>query len=1245
MRRFLPFLLAFFAFPLAASITGTVTGPDGKPVAKARVQAFQAETPMTTYQRLTAGAARTSLAMATTGDDGAFKLDVSSGVVDMTVDADGFVPVAMLVPTDEQGVSIPLKKAKMIEGTVTAAGKPVAGALLVVSNGYLIREAGKSDANGKFRVPDLSDELGPMFAMHRDFAPSAKLELEPGVAIRGKVVDEHDQPVAKAKVVSELVLVTTDAEGRFVIAHGRLGAALQAMSEQGIGGAISRSGENVIHLKPALKISGIVRDDSKKPLAGMPVVALNRGGEMDGAITDAKGAFVLLVTPGKHWLSTYNGAFFLAASIETKAGTTQDLTVSRLVRIDGVVRDDDGKPVAGARVSFAQGQEPEQTMMASRDGYRAGVPTDAAGRFRLRVAVGSTGNLVATKAAMPSAITDMLTVAAGGLHDVVVKLVHGIEVKGVVTDGHGHALGGVSIAQVEEAALPFEREGDDWATTAADGTFSVRLNEGSAALIFAKKGFVDATEAIDVAPAMRPLAIAMSAAATVRGTLLNKDGKPVAEYPISADDDQVFTTTKADGTFALDFSAPGDHSIQIPFRSKKYVVHAPSSGVRIDLDGGLSIRGRVTDAVTGAPVEEFTAAAERDDDTVGAGEPGDEPAQFVINGLEEGPVTVVVTAEHYLAARVEAEAGQAQPLAVALSRGLTLRGRIHDPAGQAIEGVAVSIARDSKSYSYQMETPASAADGTFELDGLAPDDAITLMYRKEGYVDRSDHLRVTKENGPVDVVLTRGLTIRGRVIDAEGKAASGVTVVASTAAHGSSYRDMKTGADGAFEMQGLVPGRYDFEVGHGSAISGSARDVDIELVHDVTIRIERKPSGTIAGRVRGVNAATFMRMLEVHTTDGVMDGEINPDGSFRVENVPTGIAQVSAALGGMNGMRSTRDVAVDVTANAVANVELTLEEQRTLRGRVTHNGQPVPKTEVSLSGSGYGSAHAPTGDDGVYEIHADAGRYSVTVEGLPYRGEVDLERTSVFDIEFNGIRARARVVDGDTGTPVEGALVQAVLKGTHSQQESKTNAAGIATIEWPRSEKATLIASKSGYANASADAIEGEVVMHLVRSTGAVVRIIDARDGRTLSGYVVARDAGGRVIASAHETDGDGTSTLAVPPGDYRLSASASEYGSETIRASVPSAELRIALPRGGKLLLRSNQDMHGTARLLLPDGDMYVRCWCNGIADIEIDGRTTTVEAVSPGSYTLEVTPAGGKVRRYPVTVIQGETVPVQID
>lgn len=1239
MRRLLPLLLAVFASPLAASITGTVIGPDGAPVANARVQAFQPEIPMTTLQRVNAGTARTALASATTNDTGAFKLDVRGGVVDVIVEADAFTPADMLMLADEQGVSIVLSKGKMIEGTVTADGKPVAGAAIVATDGHHFREVGKSDAGGKYRVPEHPREQ--VFAVHRDFASIDRFRMTAGIAIRGKVVDDHDQPVANVPVVNVWTIVTTGEDGSFVIPHGTVGAELRARGSHGFGTAIARDGENVVRLKRLLEIRGVLRDEAKNPVAGLPVFSVNDREDTAATISDAKGAFVLAVLPGKHWLMPESGPFLSGEIAETTAGSTRDLTVKRLASIDGMVRDDDGKPVAGARVSFTPVQEREFANLSMRSN-REGVPTDAAGRFRLRIAAGAKGRLSAKKAAMPTASSDVLTVAAGGLHDVVMKLARGIEVKGVVTDGRGHALGGVSIMQGEDAGLMIE-EGNDWATTATDGTFGVRLKEGGAALVFTKKGFVDTTEDIDVAPAMHPLAITMSAAATVRGTLLNKDGTPVADRAIGGSESRGHTITKADGTFELDFPAPGNYSISTGYRTKRQVVHAPSSGVRIVVEEALSIRGRVTDAVTGEAVERFTVVAERGGEGFGGSKSAGDPAEFIISELEPGPVTVVVSAPHYLPVSVGAEAGQAQPLAITLRRGLTLRGRVHDPAGEAIEGVSVAMARESMSTSYGVEMPTSAADGTFELDGLSPGEAITLMYRKDGYVERSDRLRVTKESEPVDVVLTRGLTVKGRVIDGEGKPAPGLIVIASTAAHGSSARNTKSDRDGVFELQGLVPGRYDFEAGIGSPASGSTADVDIEVVHDVTIRVERKPSGTIAGRVRGINATVFMRTLQIQAAEGSMNSEINADGSFRVENVPAGLVQVSATLGGTNGVRNTRSVSVEVIANAVVNVELALGEPRTLRGRVTRNGQPVPKVEVSLTGSGY--ANAWTGDDGMYEIHADPGRYSVTVEGLPYRGEVDLERTSVFDIEFNGIVARARVIDGETGTPVEGALVQVLLNGTPSEQESKTNAAGIASIELPRGEKATLVASKSGYANASADAVEGEVVMNLVRSTGAVVRIIDARDGRTLSGYVVARDAAGRVIASAHETEGDGTSMLAVPPGEYRFSASAEQYGSETIRASVPAAELRIALPRGGRLRLHSNQEMHGTARLLLPDGDMYVRCWCNGVADIAINGRTTIVDAVSPGSYTLEVTPVGGKVRRYPVTVIQGETVPVQID
>jgi hypothetical protein len=67
--------------------------------------------------------------------------------------------------------------------------------------------------------------------------------------------------------------------------------------------------------------------------------------------------------------------------------------------------------------------------------------------------------------------------------------------------------------------------------------------------------------------------------------------------------------------------------------------------------------------------------------------------------------------------------------------------------------------------------------------------------------------------------------------------------------------------------------------------------------------------------------------------------------------------------------------------------------------------------------------------------------------------------------------------------------------------------------------------------------------------------------------------------------------------------------------------------------------------RLIQPDGDEYVQCWCNGIADIQLGGRRTTVEHVTAGGYTLEVLDGEEVVARKPVTVTESQTATVTID
>jgi len=105
------------------------------------------------------------------------------------------------------------------------------------------------------------------------------------------------------------------------------------------------------------------------------------------------------------------------------------------------------------------------------------------------------------------------------------------------------------------------------------------------------------------------------------------------------------------------------------------------------------------------------------------------------------------------------------------------------------------------------------------------------------------------------------------------------------------------------------------------------------------------------------------------------------------------------------------------------------------------------------------------------EVHLDPDRYRVRLTGsdgapFSYKGEVDVRSTSTFDIAFEGMMARVRVVDDRSGEPVEGAIVNV------EERKLTTDHDGRAAIEIARGTKVTMLVSKEGYANAAVASID-----------------------------------------------------------------------------------------------------------------------------------------------------------------------------
>jgi hypothetical protein len=428
---------------------------------------------------------------------------------------------------------------------------------------------------------------------------------------------------------------------------------------------------------------------------------------------------------------------------------------------------------------------------------------------------------------------------------------------------------------------------------------------------------------------------------------------------------------------------------------------------------------------------------------------------------------------------------------------------------------------------------------------------------------------------------------------------------------------------------------------------GRVADINIATIDEVTIRMPAPTHAAIAGRVIGAGDARAISVI-AQSGDDLSEVTADSTGAFRIENAPTGAVTLSA-IASTPTPRYTKHVTIDVAPNSESHVELTFPEQFTITGRVTTNGAPLAGAALTFARSDE-SARAATRDDGSYAAAVSAGHYWIGIEAAAVPGgyyvERDVTGPATIDIAIDLTRVNVSVFDASGSGPIAGAVVstRSADERTHSEARGTTGANGQASIQVPRG-VTQLVIEKSGYATAVAEIKDVQVDVPLTRTEGAVVRLIDARDGRTLTGTAIARDDAGHVLASANEADSDGTIRLPLLPGTYRFSASASEYGSQTMRAQIPTSEVRIALPRAGKLLLRSHTNLSATARLIQPDGEEYVRCWCSGIAEIRISGATTLVDQIAPGGYTLEIAAAGAKARRIPVTVIEGETTPVSVD
>lgn len=1317
--------LCMAAVSALGAISGTVMTFDGAPIAGARVsiraiESFEART----ARLLSDSPEMVPIASAQTDAKGNYSFESpKDGVVELLISASGYEPVSRRIERDEDVGAIALSRAETRTGRITSGdGKPVAGAVVVVSYGPFQHQV-KTDEEGRFDAPDPKRAtritvVHPEFAIDEESfalpgganAGELTRTLSRGVETQGKVVGADGQTaVAGAAVFLDgWPLATSGEDGTFAIAHTpSVWQTLRARKESLVAQRPhSKDASHTLRLGKPATVSGRVTDaKTKVPIAGAVVMAntrrtgpVVRSEPPNTTITDAKGRYTLALTPGTYWIAMSHPAYSDARSdVAVTAGqqATKDLAPSQYARISGFVLDEAKRPVAAAAVvpENADDMSAGGAMRFMRFEDRTVSGPD--GRFSLRTETESEVWVRAVKRGLPAAKSDSLTLAPGERKGgVVVTIPSGIAVSGRVTDKEGNPLSGVGVTAAEadprgmmRFVSGFAQRDDDAVRSASDGTFTLRVREGTYDFSFRADGY--ATKVVrgqTVSPTASPTVEASLEPAVEITGRVTRGGMPVENARIMAfGGESVSAMSGADGSFALTGLTPGNVRLMVrkdeEFINETRALEAPARDVIIDVKPGGRITGRVTEKSSGKAITIFQAGIS----TSGGGggmvrmsppqlrDFNSDDGSFTLDNVPAGAMALIVNAPGYASARMNITVEEGKTVSgteVQLDAGVKLTGRVTGPDGTALPDAMVRL-MPSASGGFSMSgmdraTPTDA-NGEYTFEALAAGEE-TVMVMHPKYVSSRKQVTLKGRETRHDVQLAAGQKITGVVVTESGAPVAEAEVQVSGTGRGDNAR---TNASGAFEIEGLPAGRYRFHASKAGYATGILEDVDVSS--GAPVRITLRTGGTIHGRLTGISERELEKAtVEARSNRESASASVDAAGNFRIEGAPIGTVHVSASVFTGTNYRSSPSKTVEVAAGSSQQVDIGFRGDIAIRGRVTRNGAPLASASVTflprVSMTG-GMANANTDDQGMYTITGiEEGEYTVQVMDSqrynPYATSYTVRGSDTFDIDYKTASVRGHVADVASNESIANATVQfrPAQTGTGDStmymsymmtRGATTDANGLFILDSIAPGAYAVTVSKEGYGNQVMDLTVGSssidnLEMKLSKNDGVTLKIVDARDGSAIRGFATVFDMQGRVV---HERSmfggGSDTGELKLPlaPGSYSAFVAGSGYAGRNMTIQSPST-ITVPLTPGGTMVVRSKHSERRRVRILDANGLPYWRMSAaTPSRDLNASPGLTTFQNVAAGTYTLQLLGDNDVVvDTEQVVVAEGRTVDVEI-
>lgn len=438
-------------------------------------------------------------------------------------------------------------------------------------------------------------------------------------------------------------------------------------------------------------------------------------------------------------------------------------------------------------------------------------------------------------------------------------------------------------------------------------------------------------------------------------------------------------------TGAVSLDVPVECQVQLIIRASGYVYSPKSTSVvlspgspreiTVELDRGSTVRGIVTDKVTGQPIAGAVVSPGVFRTPVTTPEHSlcvytDENGRFTLSGVRlqyfvehEGHI------KHEEMVRTpEGEGGAADrvsDVSIALDPGLTVRGVVVDRQGGPLGGASVLDPMTGKQ-------AVTGEDGGFVVEGLDPrwaENGVSFWVTRYGYSRVDARIPPTRLDA-VTIVMDELAPIRGRVTDAAGQPVQRFSIATGPGSKPADYQcDTRVfeSQDGSFELPSEVgegatwlaiwtPAHCTFERVVSTAEAKEPIDVALESGAEVRGRVvglNKAYSGRVRMRGEGLALPIPRDTLQILGSEPYgmyladRSCQIAADGTFVVSGLRPGVYTVHVTSDEFTGHRFL--VEVDEAMRDIDLHAINVQDVGVVRGVATVGGQPLAYRTGTLS--------------------------------------------------------------------------------------------------------------------------------------------------------------------------------------------------------------------------------------------------------------------------------------------------------